>query len=60
MSMPTGVQITAPLAPGYDRILSVDALALVAALHRSFEARRQELLASARRARAPARRRRAP
>ena len=45
MSIPTGVQITAPLAPGYDRILTADALALVAMLHRSFDARRQELLA---------------
>ncbi|HQR21275.1 MAG TPA: malate synthase A, partial [Burkholderiaceae bacterium] len=46
MSTPTGVQITAPLAPGYDRILTADALALVAKLHRSFEPRRRELLAA--------------
>ena len=45
MSNPTGVQITAPLAPGYERILTSDALALVAQLHRTFEPRRQELLA---------------
>ena len=45
MSTPTGVQITAPLPPGYERILTSDALALVAQLHRAFEARRQELLA---------------
>ena len=40
MSTPTGVQITAPLAPGYDRILTADALSLVAKLHRTFEPRR--------------------
>ena len=45
MSTPAGVQIKAPLSPGYDRILTADALALVAALHRAFESRRQELLA---------------
>ena len=45
MSTPTGVQITAPLAPGFERILTSDALALVAQLHRAFEPRRQELLA---------------
>jgi malate synthase len=46
MSTPTGVQIAAPLAPGYERILTADALALVARLHRAFEPRRQELLAA--------------
>jgi malate synthase len=44
MSLPQGVEIKAPIKPGYDRILSTDALALVAKLHRTFETRRQELL----------------
>ena len=46
MTTATGVQVLAPLAPGYERILSGDALALVARLHRAFEPRRQELLAA--------------
>jgi len=45
MSLPQGVEIKAPLKPGYDRILSTEALSLVAKLHRAFEARRRELLA---------------
>ncbi len=45
MTLPQGVEIRAPLKPGYDRILSADALALVAKLHRAFETRRRELLA---------------
>jgi len=44
MSLPQGVEIKAPIKPGYDRILSTDALALVAKLHRAYETRRQELL----------------
>jgi malate synthase len=44
LNLPTGVQITAPLQPGFDAILTHDALALVAKLHRAFETRRQELL----------------
>ena len=46
MTTATGVQVLAPLAPGYERILSGDALALVARLQRAFEPRRQELLAA--------------
>ncbi len=45
MSLPTGVTITAPLAPGYERVLTLPALQLVADLHRAFEPRRQQLLA---------------
>jgi malate synthase len=44
LNLPAGVQITAPIKPGYESILTHDALALVAKLHRAFEARRQELL----------------
>jgi malate synthase len=45
MTLPHGVAIQAPLKPGFDKILTADALALVAKLHRSFEPRRKELLA---------------
>ena len=45
MTLPNGVAIQAPLKPGFDRILTADALALVATLHRAFEPRRKELLA---------------
>jgi malate synthase len=40
------VEITAPLLPGFSDILSPEALALVAKLHRAFEPRRHELLAA--------------
>jgi len=46
MNLPQGVQITAPMKPEYERILTADALGLVARLHRAFEPRRQELLAA--------------
>ena len=45
MALPAGMEIKAPLPPGFDAILTDEALALVAALHRQFEARRKELLA---------------
>ena len=40
------IQITAPLQPGYDTILTEPALAFLALLHRSFEPMRQNLLAA--------------
>ncbi|MFE1166886.1 malate synthase A [Nocardiopsis sp. NPDC058789] len=43
-----GVEITGPLNDRFDEILTEDALALVAELHRTFESRRQELLAARR------------
>ncbi len=46
MSLPQGVEIKAPIKPGFDQILTADALALVARLHRAFNARRKELLAA--------------
>ncbi len=49
--LPAGVQITAPVSEAFAEILTPDALALVARLHRQFEGRRQELL-QARRERA--------
>ena len=41
-----GVEITGPLNDRFDEILTDDALALVAELHRTFESRRQDLLAA--------------
>ncbi len=41
---PAGVQITGGMTPEYAEILSADALAFLAKLHRSFNARRLELL----------------
>ena len=43
---PAGMEITAEIKPGYEQILTPDALALVAKLTRAFEPRRQELLAA--------------
>src|SRR5262245_7212825 len=45
MTLPPGVVIQAPVKPGFDLILTAEALALVAKLHRTFEPRRKELLA---------------
>ncbi len=44
LNLPQGVQINAPIKPEWEAILSTEALAFVAKLHRAFEARRQELL----------------
>jgi len=46
MNLPQGVEIRAPLKPGFDAILNSEALALVARLHRAFNPRRRELLAA--------------
>ncbi len=46
LSLPQGLQINAPALPGFDAVLSAPALELVAALHRAFEPRRQQLLAA--------------
>ena len=46
MSLPAGIQINAPINADYAKILTPEALALVAKLHRAFEPRRQELLKS--------------
>ncbi|BCL76230.1 malate synthase [Jeongeupia sp. HS-3] len=42
---PQGVEIHAPISPEFAAILTPEALAFVAKLHRAFEGRRQELLA---------------
>lgn len=46
LQLPAGMQINAPILPGFETILTPDALALVAKLHRQFEPRRRELLAA--------------
>ena len=46
LNLPVGVQINAPLLPGFETILTPGALELVAKLHRAFEPRRQALLAA--------------
>ncbi|MCE0486725.1 malate synthase A [Ornithinimicrobium sediminis] len=46
LHLPEGVQVTGPVEPGYEEILSPTALKLVAALHRALEPRRRELLAA--------------
>jgi len=43
---PTGVEIKAPVTPEFADILTPQALAFVATLHRGFESRRRELLAA--------------
>ncbi|AOY00387.1 malate synthase A [Jeongeupia sp. USM3] len=43
-SLPQGVQIHAPVSDDFAAILTPEALAFVAKLHRAFEGRRQELL----------------
>ncbi len=45
ITLPAGMQITGEIKPGYERVLTPEALALVAKLSREFEPRRQELLA---------------
>ena len=45
MTKGEGVSINAPMQPGFDGILTAEALALVAKLHRQFEPRRQQALA---------------
>ncbi len=44
LPLPEGIEITGEIEPGFDQILTPDALALVATLHRTFEPRRRELL----------------
>ena len=46
ITLPAGMEITGAIKPGYETVLTPDALALVAKLSRAFEPRRQELLAA--------------
>ncbi|MFK5634871.1 MULTISPECIES: malate synthase A [unclassified Ornithinimicrobium] len=48
LDLPEGVEVTGALKPGYEQILSREALELVATLHRELEDRRQERLAARR------------
>ncbi len=43
-ALPPGVEIRAPMHPRFDEILSAEALAFLARLHRAFEPRRRDLL----------------
>jgi malate synthase len=44
-ALPAGIEITGQITPAFAEILTPEALAFVAKLHRAFEPRRQELLA---------------
>ena len=44
LQLPAGVDIKGAVKPGYDRVLTAEALAFVAALAREFEPRRRQLL----------------
>ena len=46
LTLPQGMTITGAIEPGFERILTLPALELVARLHRAFEPRRQTLLAA--------------
>jgi malate synthase len=46
LNLPAGLRITAPVEPGFEAILTPEALAFVAKLHRSFTGRRKKLLAA--------------
>jgi len=46
LALPAGVQIDAPIVPGFETVLTPRALELVVALHRAFEPRRRQLLAA--------------
>ena len=46
LTLPQGMTITAPIQPEHEPILTPEALALVAKLHRAFEPRRRALLAA--------------
>ena len=45
LTLPAGMEIIGDIKPGYERVLTPEALTLVAKLSRAFESRRQELLA---------------
>jgi malate synthase len=46
LTLPQGMTISGAIQPGFESILTPEALAFVADLHRTFEGRRQELLAA--------------
>ncbi|MEO3938104.1 malate synthase A [Dermatophilaceae bacterium Soc4.6] len=46
MTIPDGVQVTGPMGPRFEQVLTDDALAFLADLHRRFDSRRRDLLAA--------------
>ena len=46
LDLPAGVTIEGVIRPGFEKVLTRDALAFLAGLHRQFNARREELLAA--------------
>jgi malate synthase len=46
LPLPAGMQINAPIRPGFEQVLTLPALELVAKLHRAFDAQRHTLLAA--------------
>jgi len=46
LKLPQGMTLSGAIQPGFDAILTPEALAFVADLHRTFEGRRQQLLAA--------------
>src|SRR5471032_619799 len=46
LDLPAGVTIEGAIKPGFEKVLTKDALAFLAGLHRQFNARREELLAA--------------
>ncbi len=46
LDLPAGVTIEGAISPGFETVLTRDALAFLAGLHRRFDARREELLAA--------------
>jgi malate synthase len=45
MTTPAGVEVTGPMSERFDEVLTPEALSFLAELHRTFDARRRELLA---------------
>ena len=46
LQLPEGMEITAELKPEYSKVLTAEALQLIADLHRKYEGERQERLAA--------------
>jgi malate synthase len=46
LQLPAGVGVEGAIAPGFEKVLTREALAFLAGLHRKFDARRRELLAA--------------
>ena len=46
LDLPAGVTIEGVIKPGFEKVLTADALAFLAGLHRQFNARREELMAA--------------